>query len=257
MRKRTKFSETTIDRRTVAQGTLWAVPVIMAAASAPAFAASPGVVSAGICGLFYGGGTINSQTHSIFLSVEGTGTIKKGTTVTWNVSVTGGGSGTGGTNMVPNLTYSADNIYTLTTTPASGTPVSSFTVTLTVNQDTDAGNLGCDAGIRLVWTDTTTIRPGATVSISGSSNQPTSQKSSLSYTVAKRWPNSVNSAGRTPHVYLSKSGAQTCYPSIQWSRVLPKDGYDNVTCYGSASTGCTPSSGGTVQTSQYVTPQVC
>lgn len=96
----------------------------------------------------------------------------------------------------------------------------------------------------------------------------------LNYTVARRHPTAINTAGRTTHIYVSKSGRQTCWPEIRWSRLLSNDGADNVTCYPAGTVvsspctwggttcdtpagTCTPKWTTTVQSAQYVTPKLC
>lgn len=197
-------------------------------------------MTATVCRLFYGGGTINYQVHSIYLGVtSSTGVIPAGTRLTWTVNVSGGGAGTGGTNEVPTTNSSQNNIWSLEISQPAGTATSSFTATLVFNQDLTIGT-GTWCAPALVWTDIYSVRPGANISTSttgtvGSSG--TFSGGELSYTVARRHPTSVNTTGRTPHVYLTRSGAQTCYPAISYSRLLNTNGTDNVTTY---PTGVTP-----------------
>lgn len=257
-------------RRSVAKGAAWAVPAIAVAAAAPAYAASRATLTTSVCSLFYGGGTVNYQTHSMYLGVSSsTGSIPAGTTLTWTVAM--GGTG----NEVPTTNYSQNDSWTLTLSPAAGTVASTFTATLRFNTDYAINGTWCAPA--LVWTDIYSIRPGATVSVStggtvGSNGTLTT--SGLSYTVAKRYPNSINQSGRSPHVYGTRSGAQTCWPAIQWSRLLSNNGYDNVTTYPAGttvstpctwgSTSCTgttgtstPRASSTVQSGQYSQPQIC
>ncbi len=269
-------------RRTLAKGAAWAAPVVAVAATAPAFAASqPPVVSGSICQLFYGGGTINYQTHSMYLGVKSsTGIIPAGTVLSWNICVSGGGSGTGGTNEVPTTNYSATAAWTLSLSQTSGNAITGgcFTATITFNQNytTGAGPGGTWCAAALLWTDIYSIRPGA--SVSATSNAPTGPVTSggsgtLTYTAARRHPTSINSSGRTPHYYLTRSGTQNCYPAVQYSVLLSNTGYDNVTCYPSGTTvanpcnwdglGCVGTTGlcapreGGVQGGQYTQPQLC
>lgn len=228
-----------LSRRTVAAGLAWSVPTLAAVSAAPAFAVSPRLNPPGAaCKLFYGTGTINAQEHSIFFGIPSTnGEVPAGTTVYWTITMSGG-IGTGGANEVPTLEYSPSNEWTLTTDPVAGTVASSFTVTFVANRAIPAPS-GTWCGPRAIWNTTDyTLRPGAAITISstGSLLNPTTKKwepasSGLSYNVAKRHPNNVNTAGRAPHVYKSKSGIQACYPPIQYSRVLNTNGTDNVTTY--------------------------
>lgn len=250
----------------------------MAASAAPAFAASPPKVYGTACELFYGAAGTNFQTHSLYLGVyTSSGIIPAGTTLTWDVTMAGGG------NEIPSTNYSQTGLWTLTLSAASGTVASSFTATIVFNQDYVTG-LGVGGGTwcaaALVWTDIYSILPGARVTIT--SNQPTGSgiipggAGSLSYTVADRHPQAINQTGRAPHYYTSRTGTQTCYPLVQYSRLLPNDGYDNVTCYPTGTTGlslpctwgttscassatglCTPRKSSTVVDTQYVTPAVC
>lgn len=71
----------------------------------------------------------------------------------------------------------------------------------------------------LIWTDLYPISPETTVTVTSTatgSNIAGDTPSSLSYKVAKRYPTSVNTAGRRPHTYLSKSGGQICYPPVDY-----------------------------------------
>lgn len=271
-----------VSRRSLAAGAAWAVPAIAIASAAPAMALSAGVQGS-ICQLFYGGGTINTQTHSMYLGVTTTnGIIPKDTVISWTICVTGGGSGTGGTNEYPTTNYAANGSWTLTLSGTSGAALPAngcFTATLTtlVDYNTGAGAGGTWCAPALVWNDTYSIRPGASVSAtSNAATGPGVQSTgsgTLTYTAARRYPTSINTSGRTPHYYLSKSGTQTCYPEVQYSVLLSSTGYDNVTCWPagvtvaspctwgttscSGTTGqCEPRAGG-VQGGQHVTPVYC
>lgn len=277
-----------ISRRTLAKGAAWAIPAVTVVGAVPAFAASGGpTVSGSICRLFYGDGTINYQTHSIYLGITtSTGIIPAGTTISWTIAVSGGGAGTGGTNEVPTTNYSANGSWTLSLDQTSGNAIvgGMFTVTIHFNTDytTGAGPGGTWCNAALVWTDIYSLRPGASISVS--SNAPTGSgivsggSGTLSYTVARRHPTSVNTTGRTPHIYISKSGTQACYPGIGYSRLLNTNGTDNVTTYPAGTTlptssnPCTwdgrfcwsatgglstPAYLGGAASGQYDTPQVC
>lgn len=263
-------SRTNVSRRTIAKGAAWAVPAIAVASAAPAYAASRPAVATSVCNLFYGGGTINNQTHSIYLGVtSSTGVIPAGTRLTWTVSMSGSG------NQVPTTNYSQNNIWTLSLSPASGTVATSFTATLTFNQDLTIGT-GQWCAPALVWNDTFLIRPATTITVNTGGTVADSGSlatGGLTYTVAKRHPTSINQTGRAPHIYTTRTGAQTCWPSIQWSRLLSNNGYDNVTTYPSgtsvtapctwSSTSCTGTTGTSTPrasgpaSGQYVTAQVC
>lgn len=223
-------SRTNVSRRTIAKGAAWAVPAIAVASAAPAYAASrPTVVAASVCSLFYGSGTVNYQTHTINLGVtSSTGVIPAGTTLTWTVSMSGSD------NEVPTTNYSQNNIWTLSLSQASGAVATSFTATLTFNQDytlpDGANSTWCAPG--LVWTNIYSIRPATTVSVSTSGTVGDSgslNPGQLTYDVAKRYDSS--SSNPIPHIYTTKSGSQACWPSIQYSRVLSANGRDNVTTY--------------------------
>lgn len=271
-----------VPRRTLAKGTAWAAPAVAFGALAPRAAASPPTVGGSICQLFYGDGSINSQTHSMYLGItSSTGVIPAGTTLTWQVCVTGGGSGTGGTNEVPTTNYSANGSWTLSLSSPSGTALSGtgcFTATITFQQNytTGAGPGGTWCAPALVWTDIYSMRPGA--SVSATSNPATgpvvpSGTGTLTYTAARRHPTSINTAGRTPHYYLTRTGTQTCYPEVQYSILLSNTGYDNVTCYPTgiapanpctwSSTSCAGTTGqcepraGGVQAGQHTAPALC
>lgn len=120
LRKEGNMGNQGVSRRSLAAGAAWAVPAIAIASAAPAMALSAGVQGS-ICRLFYGDGTINTQTHSMYLGVTTTnGIIPKDTVISWTVCVTGGGSGTGGTNEYPTTNYSANGSWTLTLSGTSG-----------------------------------------------------------------------------------------------------------------------------------------
>lgn len=225
-----------VSRRAVAQGLAWSVPAVAATAAAPAFAASPTTVGGSACSLFYGAGGTNNQTHEVSLGVTSTtGIIPAGTVLTWTITV--GADPSGRTSGVPTTNYSANDLWDLTLSPSTGS-IGTLTATMRFNQDYNYGNPGgtwCAA--QLVWNDTFILRPRApmTVTSNGATTAPAGVTSAgtgtLAYTVAKRHPNSVNTTGRQPHVYTSKSGTQECYPAIGYSRVLNSNGTDNVTTY--------------------------
>lgn len=236
-------------RRQVATGALWAVPTVVMSTAAPSLAASSAVITGKVCKLFYGSGTVNYQTHSIYWGVTSdTGTIPAGTVVKFTVIVDPSTNPDGLTGWdVPTNEYPAG--YSVTSTagpwyisysPARGTALTgsqSFTVVITFNE-AYVGSF-CAASI---WNDTFTLRPASTISISGATvtGAASAGTSGLSYQAARRYPNSINSTGRLPHVFISKSGLQSCYPPVQWSIVLSKTGADNVTTYPSGYTVPSP-----------------
>lgn len=262
-----------VSRRTIAKGAAWAVPAIAVASAAPAYAASRQVLTTSVCQLFYGSGTVNYQTHSIYLGVTSdSGVVPAGTTLSWTVSMSGSG------NEVPTTNYSPNDIWDISLSPAAGTVASTFTATLTFNQDLEIGTgTWCDPA--LVWTNVYAIRPATSVTVSSDGavggGAGTVSPGGLTYTVAKRHPTSVNQSGRSPHVYTSRSGVQACWPEIQYSRLITSNGKDNVTTYpagtavtttpctwnGTSCTGTsgtsTPRSSSTAQDSQYLQSAVC
>ncbi|WP_145000838.1 hypothetical protein [Kocuria rhizophila] len=204
-----------ISRRTLAKGAAWSVPTIAMGVAAPAYAASTDTFAATVCYLFYPKGTnVNFQGMQMFLGVSSTTeAIPRGTEFTWTVTT----SGTGG-NVVPGLNYSQQNRWSLSVTPATGTGAPSFSVLLKVLVDgVTLSELNCKAS--LIWNDTNRITGGRTVSVVGTtrlsgSNQGREGTSALSFRVAKRY--ATTQPGTLPHVYLSKSDLQTCYPEIKY-----------------------------------------
>ncbi len=203
-----------LSRRTLAKGAAWSVPVIAASAVAPAYAASRTIVGGTVCDLFYAAGaSTNYQGHELQLGVTSNdGTVPAGTVITWTVGMSGGSA-----MEVPSTNYSRNDLWELSLSPAPGTQTSSFTVTLRVNQTMAVDQLNCTP--KLIWTSVYSIEGGTTVNISSTTtgdNIAGGTPSSLSYRVAERHPTGVNQSGRTAHVYLSKSGGQTCYPAIRY-----------------------------------------
>lgn len=200
-----------LSRRSLVKGSAWAAPVVIASSTIPAYAASASIVSGTVCSLFYGAGaSTNYQVHSLSLGVtSSTGAIPKGTQITWSFTMSG-------TNVmeVPTTNYSANSRWSLNVSPSSGTAATTFTVTLQANVDLTVNEINCTP--RLIWNDTYSVKGGTTISMTSSVTGASSTASSLRYTVANRYPTSVNSAGRTPHIYLSKAGSQLCYPDIQY-----------------------------------------
>lgn len=276
-------------RRTLAKGAAWSLPAVMVAVAAPAFAASQyPTVTGRVCQLFYGSGTTNVQTHSIFWGItSSSGVIPAGTIVSYKVCVTP--PSTSDTWTIPTNEYPSGYSPTATNGPwyisyrnatdtgaiSSGTMQTGpqcFTVRVTFNQ-AYTGSF-CAASI---WNDTFTLRPASAIDITenGVIAGPaiTGGPGTLKYTAARRYPKSINSSGRTPHYYTSKSGVQSCYPAVQYAVELSNTGADNVTCYPSGTvvptpcswdglgcsgtTGlCAPRSGGP-QSGQYTQPAQC
>ena len=251
-----------VRRRTLVKGAAWAIPSVVTAVAAPAYAASRPSVGGAVCQLFYRAGAgVNYQTHSMSLAVtSSTSSVPAGTVITWTVALSGGS-----VMEVPTTNYSANGRWTLATSPAAGTAATSFTVTLTVNNsDVTVSELNCTP--RLIWNDTSSVTGGTTVSISSTttgSNIGTGVASALSYRVAARYPTSVNSRGRRAHAYLSKSGGQACYPAIQYVMTAASklstcgdNGNDTSTTYPDGT--CARLPGTTAdQGSQKVLPQKC
>lgn len=204
-----------VSRRTLAKGAAWAAPVVAASSVIPAYAASRNPSVGGtICSLFYAqGASVNYQGHQVYLGVTSSdGTLPAGTTITWNFSMSGGSY-----MRVPTTNYSANSVWSLTTSPARGTQTSNFTVTLTINQSTTTSALNCVPS--LIWTDGTawSLSPETTITMNSvASGNVNPVPSGLSWKVAKRYPDSVNSSGRRAHRYISKSGDQACYPTIRY-----------------------------------------
>lgn len=242
-------TDRTISRRRLAAGVAWSVPAVALATAAPSFATSRNAIGSSICALYYGAGDLNTQTHSIYLGISATeGKIPAGTTLTWTINVTGGGPGTGGTNEVPTTNYSDNNMWklTLSQTPGDAIAGGSFTATITFNTDYQLPTgTATWCGPALVWTNIYSIRPGATVTVTTSGSVPTNGGAytgpgSLKYNVAKRAPTGVNVGGRVPHVFLSKSGKQACYPEVRMSQLMENDGADDVVTYPAGTNITTP-----------------
>lgn len=229
----------TVSRRTLAKGAAWSLPTIALGVAAPAYAASTDVYGPTICSLFYPAGASTSyQGLQVYLGVYSTSTvIPKGTEFAWTVTMSGGSN-----NEVPTLNYSQNSRWSLGVSPVSGSLAPSFTVHLRVLQDgVTQSELNCNPA--LIWNDTYTIYPGSRVSIQGTTtiSDPSlgqAKTSSLEFNVAKRYPTSVNTTGRRPHRYLSKSGLQTCYPEIKYvmtaasnASTCGDDGNDTSTTY--------------------------
>lgn len=199
-------------RRTVVKGAAWAAPAVVATSMVPSYAASQNpTVSGTACSLFYGtGSSVNYQTHNLYLGVKSsTGILPAGSTVSWTFTMTSGSE-------VPSTNYSQNGRWSLELSPAPGTAATSFTVTLRANTDITDSEVNCSAG--LIWTSNYSVRPGTTITMSSqASGDVISAPAGLSYTVAKRYPASVNDRTRTAHIYLSKSGEQTCYPDIRYT----------------------------------------
>lgn len=247
-----------VSRRRVVTAGAWATPLVAIAVAAPAAAASTlqTRVSGTICRLDYGKGELSYQRHGISLGLESsTGSVPAGTVFVWSVIMSDPVTGAKAINAVPTLEYSPSEAWTLTASPDEGKKASAFSVILTANRDITSP--WC--GPRMVWTDLSRyrLRPGTRIYISSSSTGPGTDPVDvgLEYTVAKRHPSRINDAGREPHNFLSKIGTQTCYPAIQYTRLLDKDGYDNVTCY--AGEMCSPPKGRTAFEEQYIQPARC
>lgn len=207
---------TTISRRNLAQGAAWASPVILATAGTPSYAASQiPTVTGFVDSLFYDPGTTTYQDHRMRLGVSSsTGTVPAGTTITWTINA----SGTTG-NAAPTLFYSTNPAWTLTISPAAGTKTAStFVITLVTSADVAASTL-TGGRIQVVWNRTYQLKPKTVLSISSTTtgSKVNGLPSALKYTVAKRMPTTVTDGTRTAHIYTSRSGTQSFYPSILYS----------------------------------------
>lgn len=219
-----------VRRRTLAKGAMWAVPAVALAVPAPAYAASTDAYAPTVCRLYYpDSSTVNHQVLHVFLGVSSTSTIvPKGTEFKWTVAMTGNAN-----NEVPSSNYSKDGRWSLSLSPDTNTVTSMFTVSLKVLADgVTQSELNCNPS--LVWTNLYTIGPGSRVNIQGQattsgSSQGKGGSSSLVFDVAKRYPTGINDgAGRRPHRYVSKSGAQSCYPQITYKMTTVSR--DSLTC---------------------------
>lgn len=271
----------TVSRRTIATGLAWSVPTMAAVSAAPAFAASHHTITNNVCQLFYGAGSVNTQTHSIHLGVaSSSGTIPAGTELSWTVTV--GTDPSGRASMVPVTDYSPNASWDLTLSQTTGS-VGTFTATLRFKQEVVLAAPNTTwCGPTIIWDSSVELKPRApiTVTSNGVIKGPASVTSggtgTLSYIAARRYAPTINDTGRAPHIYSSRAGVQTCYPAIQWSRLLSRNGYDNATTYpagitppgtrgtwngtsvASSPTGqSTPVATSTVQSNQYVTAAVC
>lgn len=249
-----------VSRRTLAKGAAWSLPTIALGVAAPAHAASTDVYGPTICSLTYAAGaSTNYQGLQMYLGVYSTSTaIPRGTEFAWTVTMSGGSN-----NEVPDLNYSQNSRWSLGVSPVSGSPAPSFDVHLRVLEDgVTRSELNCNPA--LVWNGSSTIYPGSRVSVQGrttisSPSLGQAQSSSLDFNVAKRYPTSVNTSGRRPHRYLSKSGLQTCYPEIKYvmttasnASTCGDDGNDTSTTYPDGT--CAKLSG---TTGQQVLPAKC
>lgn len=196
-------------------------------------------VEVGVCSLFSGAGSTNYQTHQIYLGItSSSGVIPKGTKISWTICVSA--DPTGRISEVPSSNYSANGTWTLTFDQTSGTPIQGgcFTETIEFSADLSIGT-GAWCAPSLLWTDIYGLYPESQISVTA--NAPTGDITSggqgtLVYEVAKRYPSAINTTGRKPHSYVSKSGTQTCYPEVGFSQLLQSDGADDVVCYPSGTT---------------------
>lgn len=122
--------------------------------------------------------------------------------------------------MVPVTNYSQNGLWNFTVSPKSSTQTGSFTATFVANTDVNLADVAC--GLQVIWDASAYVISGGTkitVSSTSSGSSVNSTSSSLAYTVARR--HSTSAADNTAHFYTSKSGAQTCYPAIQYSFFSP------------------------------------
>lgn len=223
-----------VSRRTIAKGAAWTAPALALSSAAVASAASS-PVDAVIGKLHFGSATINNVTHSIYLCAETTTSFKAGTTVSWQICLAGSG-------VVPNTSYNGwgggGSSWTFTTSPAAGTPITNgcFTVTLNVLSDVNQTQL-CPY---VYWSSnlyplTNNTQISVTPTVTGA---PQGEANNLVYNVGKRHPSSVNKPGRVPFKYISKSGG--CWPEVNFTRLLPGNGYDNAVEYPAGTNVPTP-----------------
>lgn len=233
-----------LSRRSVAKGAAWAVPSVSIAAAMPAVAASgAATVGAAVCNLFYGTGAVNNQYHSIYFQLSSnTGTIPAGTVITNQVCVDPSTDPAGGTTWsIPTSTYPANGDFTITFTDASGKPLASgtqmtgaqcFNVVFTFKNAVNPASYGCLNGI--IWNDVYQLRPASTITVTQNlsvSGATSAGSGTLKYKAARRYPSSINSTGRQPHTFISRTGTVACYPSVSSSQQLQSDGADDVVCY--------------------------
>lgn len=196
-----------ISRRSIAKGVAWAAPTAVIATAIPAYAVSP-KVTGNVCEIFYGGGNNSVQTTNVYFSIDAPNGIPAGTVLTWTVT-------TDRPVSVPSLSYSQNNGWTLSTSPSTGTAVSSFTVTFRANRDLSA--IGC--GPYMFWDGsgsggTASISTGTRISVaSTTSGTATGDNSSLTWTIPKR--NSTSMSLPTAMRYISSSTG--CYPPVQYA----------------------------------------
>ncbi len=252
-----------VSRRALAAGAAWSVPVVGLTSATPALAASYGpIITGNVCQLFYGKGDINKQEHSIFLGVtSSSGTIPAATVVSWTVCVDpitnpdGGTTWTLPTREYPQGTSATDtsgdwffSYETATASPsipgtalsigASQTGAKCFVVKVTFNKARTTSF--CAA---IVWTDIYTLRPASTITITSngyiSGPAQGGGTGGLKYKAARRYPTTIKTSGRTPHIFQSKSGSQTCWPPVSTAVGMQSDGADDVVCYPAKPSGLT------------------
>lgn len=214
----------TLSRRTLAKGAAWSVPVVAAAATVPALAVSPTKVvpSGKICRLYFGGGSVNAQTTSVYLSVDDTATgyVPAHSTITWTF--------TASSATLPSTNYPTNGGWALSRVATAN----GFTVTLTTGNDPVAVSaINCQA--RLIWdgssdVNSARITPKSTLSYTSQQNTPAN---SLAFTIPRRYGTSVNDNNRTPLIFTSSD--DKCYPEVQWSNIgnASTSHKDNLTDY--------------------------
>lgn len=213
---------TSVSRRQLAKGAAWSVPA--AASAVPAMAVSQDQEYASVCKIFTGDGyrplAAEHDVYFTFGSDAPGGSIPKGTVFTFAFTLSGGQT-MEVPQMYPTSGQTSGGLASTTISPSSGTSATAFTMTVTFNRDASASDLqntmNCEIGVK--WTTDSEIAPGTTVTVNmrSSGQQVKPASGSLSWKVPQRMPVATNRTGRTPLIYLSKSGSQTCYPETRFT----------------------------------------
>lgn len=211
-----------ISRRTFTKGAAWSVPAVMVATASPAVAASPEKpqLAGSVCRIFFGTGGVNGQrTQIVFLPKSSDGTIKKGDTFVYDISFSNP-VGVPATN-----TNSSE--FTMSVSPAPGTSTSSMRLTITADQDNPPSLTSCTNSTPfLAWSDSSSgndpvMPPQTRIDITSAGGtrdgQPTEGAAGLSFSVPKRYPDSLNRRGRVATQYHSRSGLQDTFPETRYS----------------------------------------
>lgn len=194
-----------VSRRSLALGAVWAAPAIALAPAAPAFAASKPVGSWGtICRIFYGDGTVNAQRMEVRLGFQHDGSgykLNQPYTFVFNFD-----------KAVGTPTISASSFFSSTVTPSNGGRTITVKITFTTAPTT---NPYCGS-IAINWDPgTQVLPPETTVTASATGPNSTATASQLSWKVPQRYDGTTSN--NKPHYYISRWGAQTCYPETRYS----------------------------------------